>query len=157
MGISERQSRLSKMRPYGAAPLSCTFWALAMNSSQVAGAACRVDAGLLEDAGVGRLHADVEQQRPDVPAAVDGAFGQRGREEIGLVLIGDVGVPRLDGAGGDQLQHLEERRHAAVHVPGAGLVVGFGDEAVVAEVLGRSDFDRHANWRRRRHKCRDAG
>jgi hypothetical protein len=86
-------------------------------------------------------HADhVEQERPAVELAVDRALLTDRGDEVVDHLLGDIVVPRLDHVGLDHRRHFDEGRHPDVHVPGALLLLGLGDEALDAEAFDRRDL-----------------
>ena len=112
---------------------------MAMNSSHVAGAASG-RARLFDEPRVPALDDHVEEERPDVELALVGRLVPNRRNQRIEQPRRQIRIPRLDDAGVRQLDHLQEGRDADVHVPGALLVLGFGDEAVDAEILGRRNF-----------------
>ena len=141
--VRDRRQRAPAMRieraPHGAAFVSTIVLAPARKSSQVAGAAS-AKPGLAGDARVPARADHVEQERPAIELAVDGAFlADRGNDVVDHVLR-DVVVPRLDDVGLDERRHFDERRLPDIDVPGAFLVLGLGDEALDAEALDRRDL-----------------
>ena len=99
-----------------------------------------VEPGLFDELPVPGLDDDVEQERKRPDLALVGRLRANRRDEIVDHRLRDVGIPRLDRPRLDQRAHLHEWRHPDVHVPGALLLLGLGDEAVDPEALDGSDL-----------------
>ena len=101
-------------------------------------------AGRADQRVVLRLDDHIQQERPDVELAIDRALLADRRDHVIQHFLGDVGIPWLDRAAGDELSHLDEGGHADVDVPGALPCLGFSDELRYVEPISRGDLVIHA-------------
>ena len=138
-GTSERQPCASNVAPQGAA----------FEIDDLLGACEELVPGRGRGVGHARLAGDarmpgraddVEEERPAIQFAVDGAFRADRRDDVVDHFLWDVVVPRLDDAGLDEGRHFDERRLADIDVPRALLVLGLGDEALDPEAFDRGDL-----------------